>query len=61
MNRLDILIKDTVDNKKSKDEYIVIAIYGPGKVSNGWSMVLIKMVYKNNNKKEDLKIHVAVN
>ena len=39
MNRLDILIKDTVDNKKSKDEYIVIAIYGPGKVSNGWSMV----------------------
>ena len=63
INRLDIQIKDTTDSSKEfEDEYIIIAIDGPGiKVTNRGQWMKDKWHIKNNNKKGYLKIHVAVN
>ena len=59
INRLDIKIKDTDNNNKSKDEYIVIAIDSTGiKVTNRGQWMQDKWKIR---KKGYLKIHVAVN
>ena len=59
INRLDIRIKDITDSKKFKDEYIVIAIDSTGiKITNRGQWMRDKWHIQ---KKEYLKIHVAVN
>jgi hypothetical protein len=61
INRLNIKIKDTTDNKEFEDEYIVIAIDSTGiKVTNRGQWMKDKWHLKNN-KKGYLKIHVSVN
>jgi Transposase DDE domain len=60
INKLNIKIKDTTDDKVSKDEYIVIAIDSTGiKVTNRGQWMRDKWHIKN--KKGYLKIHVTVN
>jgi hypothetical protein len=59
INRLDIKIKDTTNDKEFKDEYIIIAIDSTGiKVTNRGQWMQDKWNLKN--KKGYLKIHVAV-
>ena len=59
INRLDIKIKDTDNNNRSKDEYIVIAIDSTGiKVINRGQWMRDKWKIR---KKGYLKIHIAVN
>ncbi len=59
INRLDIKIKDTMDNKEFEGEYIIIAIDSTGiKVTNRGQWMRDKWDVR---KKGYLKIHVAVN
>jgi DUF438 domain-containing protein len=61
INKLNIPINSEKD-KISKDDYIIIAIGGTGiKVTNRGQWMRETWHIKNNNKKEYLKIHVAVN
>ena len=59
INRLDVKIKDAIDDNKSKDEYIVIAIDSTGiKVTNRGQWMNEKWDVRT---KGYLKIHIAVN
>jgi DUF438 domain-containing protein len=61
INKLNIPINSEKD-KISKADYIIIAIGGTGiKVTNRGQWIRETWHIKNNNKKEYLKIHVAVN